>query len=379
MKQKEYAYEIIKDISNEFSNLQLNLMEKISSFITGSEMLDPVKLRLQISQMIRREIKALSVDKTIAKTLMSALSSNLYEIRKYSGNIDRKAIVNIVSNMRKSIRTQYNYLNALSNQMKSQIMKSSTSVANDIIAQVVSAKKDGIPIAESMKSIGDVKLSFVDSAGKSWNAQSYIEMAARTTANKLNADVSKKLSKEIDNDLRIVDALGGSCPVCYEFNDKIIGATGEPNEETLKAIEEDGFTYIGTYDDIVGQGFDHPNCRCIVNVYTVGVAEHVSSDSENKNSQNYQDRQTQRGLERKIRDQKLKKAGALNSDVAKKAQANITATQKQLAKFTKDNNLSRMRWREQLQFNVKSDGAWEKSFITGKTSKLNSDFIKDVL
>lgn len=379
MKNKDYAFEIIKDISNKYQNAMTDIIEDVKKLTrkVDVEHFNQSTFKKQIKDIIRRRVKNLNMDKEIAKTLMSSVSSNMYEWTKV---LSKTVPKEVLMASRREIKNSYIQLLSYARSAESEILNSSNAIAKDIIAEIVAAKSEGVGVLDSIKSVGGIikDFEFTDSAGRKWNPQSYMEMASRTQTNKVNAEISKNLSSEIDNDLRIIDTQSGACPICYTYSDAVISMNSPASEAEIKLINEDGFVYAGTYDQVTADGFDHPNCRCIMNVYFPTVSVKSDNMDENENSKNYQDRQKQRSMEREIRKWKLEKAGALDKEAEKRAQGKIREWQSKLNEFAKENNLSRMRWREQISFNTTSSGQWEKNWILGKTRSLNGEYLADI-
>lgn len=174
---------------------------------------------------------------------------------------------------------------------------------------------------------------FVDTAGKVWGLPEYTSMATRTAA--LNASRNGKLDsmRAAGNDLGIVSGTGAGCPDCAEWEGEIVSIDGAtPGYPTLAEAEE--------------AGLFHPNCGHSADPYVEGVTQ--AENAPTSDPEMYAARQTQRGMERTVRQWKTRGAVALDDKTAAAAQAKVREWQGKLREHVAANDLKRLSYREQI-------------------------------
>lgn len=177
---------------------------------------------------------------------------------------------------------------------------------------------------------------FVDEAGRSWNISSYAEMATRSASGRAAIDGMASQLQENDKDLVIVSDHGGECELCRPWERQVLSLSG--NSDKYPSLSE-----------ARSAGLFHPNCRHTINLYVEGLTEEVGNRQADSDRAGYEARQRQRYHERKIRQWKRRKAGALSEKEEQKAQSYITKWQKRQKKHLDENeNLRRKFEREQI-------------------------------
>lgn len=152
---------------------------------------------------------------------------------------------------------------------------------------------------------------FVDTAGRSWEAASYAEMATRTAI--MRASVAGYADTIIHNedDLVIVSTSPRPCPKCYAWEGRVLSLTGTTS----------GYP---TLDEATGAGLHHPNCGHREHLYTPGVTRRAPRQPSRAESQVlYEEQQRQREIERHIREWKRREAAALEPVAKREASTRV--------------------------------------------------------
>lgn len=101
-------------------------------------------------------------------------------------------------------------------------------------------------------------ISFVDSAGRSWNMGSYVEMLSRTTLMQVHNAATWNEFAAHGEDLIQISYHTPTCALCAPWNGKVLSLTGKtPGYPTLAEVE--------------GAGLFHPNCRHASSLFLEGV------------------------------------------------------------------------------------------------------------
>jgi minor capsid protein 2 len=189
---------------------------------------------------------------------------------------------------------------------------------------------------------------FVDRSGRGWNLASYVEMATRTaTARTWNEGHLARLDS-LGVDLVTVSNTTDGCALCAVWQGRILARTGSAGERTVEnelTGEPMTITVAGTVDEARAAGLMHPNCRHTFLPFIPGVtrAEPVEHDQAAED-----EREHLRHLERQVRKEKRKEAGALTPADADRARRTIRALQAEIRDHIAATGLNRKRYREQL-------------------------------
>ncbi|GAA3890480.1 hypothetical protein GCM10022243_64210 [Saccharothrix violaceirubra] len=197
--------------------------------------------------------------------------------------------------------------------------------------------------------VADGVTGFVDRAGRGWNLASYVEMATRTaTARAWNEGHLARLDS-LGVDLVTVSNTTDGCALCSVWQGRILARTGAAGERTVEnELTGDPMRVdvAATVDEARAAGLMHPNCRHTFLPFIPGVTrldEPVEHDQAAEN-----EREDLRELERKVRREKRKEAGALDVTARRAAQQRIRALQAEIREHVDATGLNRKRHREQL-------------------------------
>lgn len=192
---------------------------------------------------------------------------------------------------------------------------------------------------------------FIDHAGHRWSAEAYAAMDIRTTmANTARAAVWET-NQNFGNDLYSVSYHNGARPLCYPYQNKVVSSTD--NARTVADLDGNEIEVIAQSATSYGQpaGLFGINCKHYPTPFIPGVSiiRGEPQDPE-ENQKTYEESQQQRGLERKIREQKrdllmLKEQGA-SPDAIKAQREKIRETSTEIDDFCDATGRARRKNRE---------------------------------
>jgi len=173
---------------------------------------------------------------------------------------------------------------------------------------------------------------FVDRAGRAWTAESYAEMAVRTSAGR--AQVAGTLDRLQDGgrDLVIISDAPQECEKCRPAEGRTYSISGRS-------------TKYPPLSSAIGAGLFHAGCRHTASLYIEGVTRRMTNTADPEGDQL---RQEQRRLERGLRQWRRREVVALDDVAARKAKAKASEWRGRLDEHVKSNNLKRLRARETI-------------------------------
>jgi hypothetical protein len=190
---------------------------------------------------------------------------------------------------------------------------------------------------------------FVDRSGRGWNLASYVEMATRTATGRAWNEGHLARLDTLGVDLVTVSNTTDGCALCSIWEGRILARAGTAGERTVEnelTGEPMRVEVAATVEEARAAGLMHPNCRHTFLPFLPGVtrlAEPVEHDQVAED-----EREHLRELERKVRREKRKEAGALTPAGADRARRMIRALQAQIRDHVTATGLNRKRYREQL-------------------------------
>ncbi|MEV8353188.1 phage minor capsid protein [Streptomyces niveus] len=192
---------------------------------------------------------------------------------------------------------------------------------------------------------------FVDTAGRSWELRSYVEMAARSALGRAAVEAHSDRLGAYGVDLVLVSQSPEECPLCRPWERKILVRTGAPGARTVQVEHAtvDGRTITvrvaGSLPEARGAGLMHPNCRHTVSAYLPGVSR-IPAAQPSRGT--YEDSQRQRYFERQIRKWKRLEAAAMDDTRRTVTRARARAYQARVRELVSETGLPRKSHREQL-------------------------------
>ena len=225
---------------------------------------------------------------------------------------------------------------------------------------------------------------FIDHGGHHWSAEAYAAMDIRTTVFNVGRTAVWEQNQNFGNDLYLVSYHNGARPLCYPWQNKVISSTD--NARVTYDLDGNEIEVIRQSDTSYGQpaGLFGINCKHypIPFIPGVSVIEGEPQDPE-ANDKAYAESQEQRGLERKIREQKrdllmMKAQGADPAEI-KAQRAKIRETDDEIDKFCADTGRARRQNREGVwtQREFPSKDSYDVSKFETKQKELIDDYYKN--
>lgn len=198
---------------------------------------------------------------------------------------------------------------------------------------------------------------FTDTAGRDWKIGTYAEMTTRTTVHRAWQDANiERVRTSTGISLHTIVRGVDSCKPCSRWGGKIISTDGTAaGTYMLQHATEDRLVEVvvaGTIEQARADGWDHPNCRCVVTAYMPGLSL-PANDTNTYDPERERAREQLRALERRVRDLKREQAAATDELEAKRLGRKAREVQKRIATHSTSTGILRDRRREALSF---SDG-----------------------
>lgn len=186
--------------------------------------------------------------------------------------------------------------------------------------------------------LADGITGFIDRSDRRWRIGSYAEMATRTAAARAWRDQSVASMRD-HGILTFTPVIGSSaCTKCADWAGKVLtdGRVGTLTVPDAITGEPSTIRVDATLGEARAAGWGHPNCRCVLIPALPGLERRgiTTHDPEHERA-----RDTMRALERDVR--AARRDG--DADEVKAAQAALRA-------HTREHELRRRYWREQLEF-----------------------------
>lgn len=190
---------------------------------------------------------------------------------------------------------------------------------------------------------------FKDKAGRQWSLTSYVEMAVRTGAGQAAVDGHTQTLSLAGVDLVLVSDSPRECPVCRPWEKKILSLSGRVGAIILPSVTGGKPVRVdvaASLQKAKSAGLFHANCSHSLAAYLPGATRVTKPDS---NPDGYDQKQRQRGMERRIREWKRRQAVSLDDASAAKAALKVRQWQSALRTHVDRNDLKRLSRREQIE------------------------------
>lgn len=192
---------------------------------------------------------------------------------------------------------------------------------------------------------------FIDHAGRHWSAEAYAAMDIRTTVYNTARAAVWEMNQDFGNDLYIVSYHSGARPLCYDWQNKVISALN--NARDTVDLEGNPVHVYAQSETTYGEpaGLFGINCKHYPNPFIPGVTRvGQTPETPEQNEKAYQESQTQRRLERKIREEKrdleMLKAQNAPENLIQAQRDRVKATSQQINDFCDQTGRARHRDRE---------------------------------
>lgn len=192
---------------------------------------------------------------------------------------------------------------------------------------------------------------FIDHAGHRWSAEAYVSMDIRTTMFNTGRAAVWETNQNFGNDLYQVSYHNGARPLCYPWQNKVISSTD--NARVVADLDGYEVRVYAQSETSYGEaaGLFGVNCKHYPTPFIPGVSIiRGAPQSEEDNAKTYAESQQQRGLERKLREEKrdlmMLQAQCAPDDAIKAQQARCKATSAEIQDFCDQTGRARHRDRE---------------------------------
>ncbi|MER7801243.1 phage minor capsid protein [Streptomyces parvulus] len=192
---------------------------------------------------------------------------------------------------------------------------------------------------------------FVDSAGRSWELRSYVEMAMRSATARASLEAHSDRLGAAGVELVLVSQAPEECPLCRPWERQILARAGAPGARDVQVehATEDGemvtVRVAGSLPEARAAGLHHPNCRHRVSAYLPGLSR-IPKAQPSRGT--YEDSQKQRYYERQIRKWKRLADAGMDEATVKARRARVRAYQARVRELTAETGMPRKHHREQL-------------------------------
>lgn len=192
---------------------------------------------------------------------------------------------------------------------------------------------------------------FIDHAGRHWSAEAYAAMDIRTTVYNTARAAVWEMNQDFGNDLYIVSYHSGARPLCYDWQNKVISALN--NARDTVDLDGNPVHVYAQSETTYGEpaGLFGINCKHYPNPFIPGVTRvGQTPETPEQNEKAYQESQTQRRIERKIREEKrdleMLKAQNAPDNLIQAQRDRVKATSQQINDFCDQTGRARHRDRE---------------------------------
>lgn len=223
-----------------------------------------------------------------------------------------------------------------------QILRSTLDTYRNVVAEASAQVLTG---TQTRREVAQVVLNrfvdrgvrpFRDKSGRTWDMASYAEMAVRSTTAQAAVQGHLETLSAGGDDLVICSDSTESCPLCNEWEGKVLSISGKSTE-------------YPSVQDAVAAGLLHPNCTHSLDPFVPGLTRKREVEPIAERRKGYQDRQHQRYNERMIRHWKLREAAAITDSQKALASAKVAAWQQRQRDFIADTGRRRDYGREQIK------------------------------
>lgn len=330
-----------------YTNAENQMLDKVAKRVkNGIKTTGWNETKLADIQKLRKEINSIMNDTNkiaksgMSQTILNAYTSGIKGVNRDMGIADTiMKDINIPLHLQKLILDANNLLDGT----HVQILRNATDVYRDIITNTSTGVLTGTETinTSAQKALNEFAAKgitgFIDKAGRKWELASYVDMALRTST--AHAALQGHIDRQVELgiDLVVVSKIGTTCPICAEWQGKILSISGNsPNHDSLNKAKE--------------AGLFHPNCKHTISAFFKGMAEFDDTEPHRgpNDEELYKATQRQRYIERQIRKYKRLEAVALTPNEKAKASNKVREWQSIQRNHINEFNLRRNYNRERL-------------------------------
>ena len=192
---------------------------------------------------------------------------------------------------------------------------------------------------------------FIDHGSHRWSAEAYAAMDIRTTMYNTARAAVWETNQNFGNDLYLVSYHSGARPLCYDWQNKVISSMNAARDVT--DLDGNVIHVYAQSETTYGEpaGLFGINCKHYPSPFIPGVSLiRGEPQSPEENAKTYAESQQQRGLERKIREEKrdllMMKAQGAPDEMIKAQRAKIRKTDDDIDAFCAETGRARRQNRE---------------------------------
>lgn len=352
------------NLFDEYFQAEQKLIKRLSRMISSGEGVSNYEIHMMARYQKAREllIKDLTGAELARAKAEAELLSDAYSKANMSVYADLAATVKPieVASLAKTAamgRIQAE-TSAAFNAMNSNILRQTDDLLRRMVGEETRDVVAGVMTRQeaSRKLLGDFiqrgGWNFQDASGRNWSAESYSDMAMRTAT--ARTQIAGHIDAMTANGIEFAVVQPGArpCHICDIWARKILTLNGQAGTYTAYDYMTGGESTVtadASLDEARAAGFQHPNCRCTLRAYIVGVTDPDVIDRPEWDEAGYNNQQQQRSLERNLRQAKREAAGATNPDELAEAEARVEAKEKALESHLDSHGyLKRQRSREEI-------------------------------
>jgi hypothetical protein len=189
-------------------------------------------------------------------------------------------------------------------------------------------------------------------SGRQMSMTNYVSMATRTGVGNASRQAHSATQLAADLSLMVVEPGPRSCDICDKWARAILSLDGSRGTITVLDYSSGATTDVeidATIEEAIGDGFEHPNCRCSRRAYIPGITDRSQLDRPEWDKDGYEAQQQQRGIELAIREAKMESALSMSSDRSAEADQRVADLQQSMRDLlAKNEYLKRQSAREQV-------------------------------
>lgn len=355
------ARRYVKTLADLYGDAVVALLRTIAARVDAG--LDTTAQRAKLDDVLALRREAGQVAATVADLLDDTLAQILgdaYEhgVQQGSTNLAEVLGVRDMTAERAAttalVATKASTVEALAGALGEQlrvlpIVRATEDAYRTVVAQAVAPASAGVETrrAAAQRALDRLAMhgirGFTDRSGRSWQLESYVEMATRSTLGQAALQGSLDRIGRTTPFVRVSD-VADECELCRPWEGRILLA-----DDTAEIPERwRDVRTSGTVREARSAGLFHPNCTHSVGAYVPGLTRSPSQRPARANAQGYADRQRQRAIERHLREWKRREAVAINPQARAVAQAKAAKWQQALVEHVERTNRLRVRAREQV-------------------------------
>lgn len=305
---------LLRDVFEAYTQAEQRMLERLAKRVKrGVTDTGWTEEKFNDVQKLRREVEATLGDvNQLAKAKLSDGIIKAYKAGVASASKDMKKVESILNDfVPEHIQRMVLETNNLIDNTSFQILRNTQDVYRQVISETSTQALLGVETrletAQNALNMFAAKgiTGFVDRAGRRWDLASYVEMATRTATARAALQGHIDRQTEIGNDLVMVSSIGTTCPICAQWQGKVLSISGKTQ----------GYSSL---DSAKAAGLFHPNCKHTITAYFPEIDDYKPPVTRN-NPEKYEATQEQRYNERQIRKWKRVEAVAMTPEAKAKA------------------------------------------------------------